>query len=136
MREGSGSSARTPMMMASPRASTRTTVRADGVAPRTGSTWVRFVIESASAHAGSSKRPSTLISPWEEPTRSVGPTGCCVDANPAALDNTAAANTAARGNVGLTVTASLAPFVMGSRCGGTRESTGGSDQNLIGYNLS
>src|SRR5881396_3534611 len=106
MREGSGSSARTPMMMASPPASTRTTVRADGAAPCAGSTCVRLVTESAPAHAGSSNRPSTRIAPRDDPTRSVVPAGRWVDAMPAALDNTAAATTAARGNVGLAVTGS------------------------------
>src|SRR3954471_4422027 len=58
MRDGSGSSARTPMMIASIVVSTRTMVGADAGAPSIGSTCVSAGMASAVLHAASVRRPS------------------------------------------------------------------------------
>src|SRR3954470_24315646 len=58
MRDGSGSSARTPMMIASIVVSTRTMVGADAGAPSIGSTCVSAGMASAVVHAASVRQPS------------------------------------------------------------------------------
>lgn len=77
------------MISAAPDASTRTTVIPVGDRPSAGSIWVRFAIESAVAHAGSSSTPSIRSAALAGATRSCGlaaaavpPTGvvCCASA--------------------------------------------------------
>src|SRR5688572_8247122 len=61
------------MMMSVAVTNTRTTVRPVGTLPSSGSTVVRFEIESTVVHSGSDSTPSRVISfPVSAPTRSEG----------------------------------------------------------------